>query len=170
MKYDPSIHHRRSIRFKGYDYSQPGAYFITICTHQKKCLFGKVFDGQMQLNNFGNIVQFHWRSLEKHHSHIRLDQFVVMPNHFHGIIIINKNVDAAIGQQQKAMPEIIRGFKTFSARQVNKVRHQSGVPLWQRNYYERIIRNEEELDRVQKYIINNPRNWTKDRESNLHSE
>lgn len=166
MKYNPNIHHRRSIRLKGYDYLQPGGYFITICTHQRKCLFGEVVDGQMLLNNLGNIVQSHWCRLEKHHSHIRLDEFVVMPNHFHGIIIIGENVciDAAV-EPKKGIPEIIRGFKTFSARQINKIRHQSGIPLWQRNYYERIVRNKEELNHIQKYIVNNPRNWTRDREA-----
>jgi putative transposase len=91
-----------------------------------------------------------------------------MPNHFHGIIIINKNmvIDTASDRQQTGIPKIIRGFKTFSARQINKVRHQQGVPLWQRNYYERIVRDEQELNRIQTYIINNPQNWTKDREAN----
>jgi REP element-mobilizing transposase RayT len=168
MKYNPNIHHRRSIRLKGYDYSQPGAYFITICTHLRERIFGEIVDGKMQLNQFSKIVQSHWRNLEKYHSHIQLDEFVVMPNHFHGIIIINKNmmVDTASDRKQTGVPEVIRGFKTFSARQINKIRHQSGIPLWQRNYYERIIRDEEELSQIQKYIINNPQNWTKDREAN----
>ncbi len=168
MKYNPNIHHRRSIRLKGYDYSQPGAYFITICTHQKECLFGEIIDEQMQLNHFGKIVQSHWQSLEKYHSHIQLDKFVVMPNHFHGIIIINDNVapDAASNNKKTGIPEFFRGFKTFSARQINKARHQPGIPLWQRNYYERIIRDEEELNQIKKYIINNPQNWTQDRETN----
>ena len=160
MKYNPNIHHRRSIRLKGYDYSRPGAYFITICTHQRKCLFGEVIDGRMQLNNLGNIVRSHWCRLEKHHAHICLDEFVVMPDHFHGIIIIKNLGSHAAGDRQKGIPEIIRGFKTFSARQVNKVRHVSGVPLWQRNYYERIVRNESELSNIKKYILNNPQNWT----------
>lgn len=168
MKYNPHIHHRRSIRLKGYDYSRPGAYFITICTHQRECLLGEIIDGQIQLNQFGKIVQYHWQNLEKHHSHIQLDEFVVMPNHFHGIIIINTKLDTdtSINIQQTAIPEIIRGFKTFSARQINKLRHQPGVPLWQRNYYERIIRDEEELNQIKKYIINNPQNWEKDLEAN----
>ena len=160
MKYDPRIHHRRSIRLKGYDYSKPGAYFITICTHQRKRLFGEVVDGQMQLNNLGNIARSHWCRLEKHHAHIRLDEFVVMPDHFHGIVIIkNLGIDAKSDRQYKAIPEIIRGFKTFSARQINRTRQVSGVPLWQRNYYERIVRNESELNNIQKYILNNPQNW-----------
>jgi REP element-mobilizing transposase RayT len=167
MKYNPDIHHRRSIRLKRYDYSQAGTYFITICTHQRKCLFGEIVDGQMQLNQFGQIVQSHWQNLAKHHFHIVLDEFVVMPDHFHGIIIIkNLNVDRQNNLQQKGIPEIIRGFKTFSARQINKLRHQSGVPLWQRNYYERIIRDEEQLNRVKRYIINNPQNWQKDVKAN----
>ncbi len=164
MKYNPNIHHRRSIRLKGYDYSQPGAYFITICTHQRECLFGEILNGQMQLNNFGRIIQLHWSNLQKHHLHIKLDEFVVMPNHLHGIIILfndrygndvqmsvgaglndtftsqtdqmtikpapTATIDELINYQQKGIPEILRGFKTFSARQLNNIRCQQGVPLW----------------------------------------
>ncbi|MDF5723751.1 MAG: hypothetical protein PUP91_25460 [Rhizonema sp. PD37] len=192
MKYNPNIHHRRSIRLKGYDYSQPGAYFITICTHQRECLFGEILNGQMQLNNFGRIIQLHWGNLQKHHLHIKLDEFVVMPNHLHGIIILFNeiqmfvgaglnatftsqtektiikpaptaaNIGKSINYQQKGIPEILRGFKTFSARQINNILCQQGVPLWQRNYYEHIIRNESELNRIREYIVNNPQKWTED--------
>ena len=184
MKYNPNIHHRRSIRLKGYDYSQPGAYFITICTHQRECLFGEIIDGQMHLKNFGRIIQIHWGNLQKHHLHIKLDEFVIMPNHLHGIIILfNDSVGAGLNDtftsqteqmtikpapativqstnyQQKGIPEIIRGFKTFSARQINNIRSQKGVPLWQRNYYEHIIRNESDLNRIREYIVKNPQKW-----------
>jgi len=89
MKYDPDIHHRRSIRLKHYDYSQPGAYFVTIVTHQRQCLFGKNFNGKMQLNECGEITNQFWMEIPKHYPHASLDEFVIMPNHIHGIIILN---------------------------------------------------------------------------------
>lgn len=93
MPYDPNIHHRRSIRLQGYDYSQTGAYFITICTHKHKCLFGEITNGEMQLNDAGLIVQYIWNDLINHIFGIVLDKFIVMPNHIHGIIIINPFVE-----------------------------------------------------------------------------
>jgi len=89
MKYDPDIHHRRSIRLKHYDYSQPGAYFVTIVTHQRQCLFGKNFNGKMQLNECGEITNQFWMEIPKHYPDASLDEFVIMPNHIHGIIILN---------------------------------------------------------------------------------
>jgi REP element-mobilizing transposase RayT len=91
MKYDPQKHHRRTIRLKGHDYTSPGAYFITICTHQRQCLFGKIVDGKMQLNEFGNWVDACWKRLPTHFSHLQLDRFVVMPNHIHGILVLTHN-------------------------------------------------------------------------------
>ncbi len=93
MKYDPEKHHRRSIRLGGYDYSQPGAYFITLCTHNRQCLFGDVVNGKMVLNGYGKIVEHCWLEIPQHFEHVELDEYVVMPNHIHGIIII-KNVGA----------------------------------------------------------------------------
>ncbi|MCP9469504.1 MAG: hypothetical protein NNA31_05825 [Nitrospira sp.] len=88
MKYDPEKHHRRSIRLKGYDYSQDGAYFVTICTHNRVCLFGEVVDGELRLNELGEIVAWTWRDLPNHVPNVELDAFVVMPNHVHGIVVI----------------------------------------------------------------------------------
>ena len=184
MKYDPAKHHRRSIRLQRYDYSQAGAYFITICTWQRQCLFGEIINGEMQLSPWGEIVNLHWQNLPKYHRHLELDEFVIMPNHLHGIIVlINHNsVQNSVGagladisgkkqttsqqnapspmlQQQnksKNLPEILRGFKTFSARRINQLRRTFGVPVWQRNYYEHIIRNEESLQYIRQYTINNP--------------
>jgi REP element-mobilizing transposase RayT len=91
MKYDPQKHHGRSIRLKGHDYTSPGAYFITICTHQRQCLFGEIIDGEMQLNEFGKWVDACWKRLPTHFPHLQLDRFVVMPNHIHGILTLTPN-------------------------------------------------------------------------------
>lgn len=185
MKYNSNKHHRRSTRLKNYDYSTPGAYFITICTHQRECLFGEIVDGAMQLNRLGLVVAAHWKNLPKYHPRLKLDEFVVMPNHVHGIIFLadpfvgagfddhlngltNNTLakpaptDAALPTQGHSISEIIRGFKTFSARQINQIRHITGVPVWQRNYYDRIIRNETSLQQIRQYIDNNPLSWQQD--------
>lgn len=185
--YNPAIHHRRSIRLQGYDYSQAGAYFITICTHKRECLFGNVGAGsqpaqpasglqtkdragleraglepaptqdidQMVLNEYGKIVQHTWEDLPNHVGEIVLDAFVIMPNHVHGIIVMG-------GSGTCQLSEIVRQLKTFSARRINKKRGTHGLPVWQRNYYEHIIRDEDDLDRVREYIVNNPANWQSD--------
>jgi putative transposase len=158
MKYDPNIHHRRSIRLVGYDYARSGAYFITICTHDRQCIFGDIVDGEMNLNELGNIVRSDWLNLGKHHPNVEIDELVVMPNHLHGIICLDDRSD----DRAKSISEIMRGFKTFSARKINKLFGQKGTPIWQRNYYERIVRTEEELENTRNYIINNPMNWHTD--------
>ncbi|UBF27441.1 transposase [Kovacikia minuta CCNUW1] len=185
MKYDPDKHHRRSIRLQGYDYASAGAYFITICTHQRQCLFGAVVAGEMRLNEFGQIARSHWLKLPNYHSHLRLDEFVVMPNHLHGILVVADSpvgagfdvqsmvhtdnplakpapTDALQQTSHHGIPEIIRGFKTFSARRINQIRRVSRTPVWQRNYYEHIIRDESSLERLRQYIHNNPQSWQQD--------
>jgi len=172
MRYDPQKHHRRSIRLKGYDYSQAGAYFITICTKDRACLFGEVVDGEMRLNALGQIVQDVWHDLPNH-VNVVLDAFVVMPNHVHGIVIIPDDTVVVVGAGSEpaptttrhGLPEIVRQFKTFSARRINELRGTPGLPVWQRNYYEHIIRNEESLHRIRAYIANNPLKWALDREN-----
>jgi putative transposase len=164
MKYDPDFNHRQSIRLNGYDYSTSGAYFITICTYEREYLFGDIVDGIMELNIFGNVARSHWQHLSQHHPNIIMDESIVMPNHLHGIIILESSTD-----YKKSIPEIIRGFKTFSAKAINKERGLRGVPVWQRNYYDHIIRNELELDRVRQYIINNPQNWDTDKNNQNQS-
>ncbi len=176
---------RRSIRLKGYDYSQPGAYFVTIVTQDRACLFGAVVDGAMRLNAFGEIVTWTWYDLPNHAPNVALDAFVVMPNHVHGIVVItdlptitagagsepvptDRNIAAvtaaAMAVKRYALPEIIRQFKTFSARRINQHRGTPGAPVWQRNYYEHIIRNEESLNRIRQYIADNPQCWAGERE------
>ena len=277
MKYDPQKHHRRSIRLKGHDYTSPGAYFITICTHQRHCLFGEIVDGEMQLNEFGKWVDACWNRLPTHFPHLQLDRFVVMPNHIHGILTLTPNPSepppshgrgAAFGRPStqlspisrpnatpgsespvcpnatpgsenpvcpnatpgsespvcpnatpgsenpkrsrsvdsvypNAMPglgqplinesepgvafgremgvngvndlpnaaplragsvgAIVLNFKSVTARRINQMRKMTSVPVWQRNYYEHIIRDDIALANIQRYIDDNPRSWWQDR-------
>ena len=177
------IHHRRSIRLKFYDYTQAGAYFVTICTHGRECLFGFIENGKMVLNEYGRIVDFTWNDLVNHNSNIGLGEYAIMPNHFHGIIVINPVgagskpalVDGAGLDKAGLEPaptnhglfEIVRQFKTFSARRINELRHSPGVPVWQRNYYEHVIRNEADYNRIAEYVAINPLKWLED---TLHPE
>jgi putative transposase len=172
MKYNPDFNHRQSIRLKGYDYSASGAYFITICTHEREHLFGDIVNKTIELNIFGDIARSHWQQLSQYHSNIIMDESIVMPNHLHGIIILESSIFHEKGyanDNTKSISEIIRGFKTFSAKAINKKRGLRGVPVWQRNYYDHIIRDELELDCVRQYIINNPRNWDADKNNQTQS-
>lgn len=179
-------HHRRSIRLKGYDYSQPGAYFATICTYNKKCVFGDVIDGNNHLNGFGKIVEKEWLKTFDMRKNLKLDGYVVMPNHLHGIIMIEGRgvlQYTQLGTLQRAptyehfgkpvsssIPTIIRLFKSTTTKQINQLRQTPGMYLWQRNYYEHIIRSENELNQVREYINNNPLQWQFDRENPLHEK
>ena len=179
MKYNSNIHHRHSIRLKGYDYSQAGLYFVTICVQNRECIFGEIIDNEMQLNENGKIVQMVWNELPQHYHHIELGEFVVMPNHIHGIVIINDVVVGAgvVGvvraglkpapTANHGLPEIVRALKTFSARKINELQNTRGEKLWQRNYWEHIIRDEQSYLRIADYIVNNPINWKNDK---LHSD
>lgn len=191
MKFDPRKHRRRSIRLKGYDYSQPGAYFITVCTYLRECMLGEVINGEMRLNELGQFVHRVWRGLPKHYPNVVLDAFCVMPNHFHGIIILTVDDQSCRGESQTrpyrhdltnqtqsdliqtypkrhGLPEIVRALKSFSSRHINQWRDSTGTPVWQRNYYESIIRNERQLNAIQKYIHENPNNWEKDMDNPKH--
>ncbi len=169
MKFNPDSHHRRSIRLKEYDYSQPGAYFITICTKNRECLFGEIVDGGMELNDLCKIVVECWEDLPNHYPYIELDTFVIMPNHIHGIIVRYDDVGAGLKpaptKKRHGLHEIIRALKTFSSRRINLIRNTVGTPVWQRNYYEHIIRNEKSLFEIRQYIINNALLWADDEEN-----
>lgn len=179
MNYDPERHHRRSIRLKEYDYAQAGGYFITLCTHDRVCLFGEVANGEMRLNGLGQIVQTAWNDLPEHYAAVQLDAFVVMPNHLHGILFIlddPSGIGAGVAgaglkpapagnRRRHGLPEMVRAFKTFSARRINAIRRTPGTPVWQRNYYEHVIRNEESLQRIRQYVLDNPARWEYDREN-----
>ena len=158
MPHDPSPR-RHSLRLQGYDYSQAGAYFITVCTHKRLLLFGDVIEGNVRVNDIGTIVHQSWDNLPNHYPGIELDAFIVMPNHVHGIIMLSDE-----GNTRHGIPEIVRGFKTFSARTANEYR-RSRAALWQRGYYEHVIRDERALNRVRAYIANNSVRWTDDPEN-----
>ncbi|MDP9372578.1 MAG: transposase [Chloroflexota bacterium] len=185
MGYDPRVHHRRSIRLKGYDYSQPGAYFVTICVRWRERLLGEVVDGETRPNAYGAIVARCWDDLPRHYPTVELDAFVVMPNHIHGIIVLTDPLPNDVGaglkpapppdggtparmregveeESRQALSEIVRAFKTFSARRINEARGAVGTPVWQRGYWDHIIRNERSLRRFQTYIIDNPARWEMD--------
>jgi REP-associated tyrosine transposase len=176
MTYDSGHHHRRSIRLPGYDYSQPGAYFVTACTHGGGPLFGEVIDGVMHANRFGRIVQACWFDLPRHDRHVVLDECVVMPTHAHMILVLAGNPAQAVPATEDAptsdqphaptrrgLPEVVRSLKTFSSQRINALRCTPGAPVWQRNYYERIIRNDRALEAIRKYVRDNPLRWHLDR-------
>jgi putative transposase len=234
MTYNPAIHHRRSIRLKGYDYTQAGAYFVTSVTQGRECLFGRVVDGDMQLNDAGHMVERWWAELANKYPHVIPDAAIVMPNHFHGIIVITDgpvdddmdvgdvgadlrvrpprvrpprvrpNTDAGADVDGRAMgahgmgahigaplqsndagapvrvdprvrpdagvPQIVQWFKTMTTNEyIRGVKNLGWTPfpgkLWQRNYYEHIIRDENAHNRIRQYIVNNPAQWGSDNEN-----
>jgi REP element-mobilizing transposase RayT len=192
MPFDPETHHRRSIRIAGYDYTQCGAYFVTICSHGREELFGEVIDGHMQVNAFGCIVAREWLRTAEIRQYVQLhtDEFVVMPNHVHGIIWIVDDADDAgtrsdtgaryhVGARRRrapttqttehfgkpvsgSIPTIIRAFKSATTKRINTMRGTPSAPVWQRNYYEHIIRTEDTLDTIRAYIQTNPQSWAQD--------
>ena len=201
MSYNPEIHHRRSIRLKEFDYSQAGAYFVTICAQNRECLFGDVTDGKLILNDAGKKVQNLWSDLPWRFSSITLDVFIIMPNHIHGIIMINamnkykgeykegehkvrpyrilNNLDRRgescirpsyvhpRGTSNNSIGRVIQAFKSITIHQyIFGVKQHNWQPfhgkLWQRNYYEHIIRDERDLNQIRDYIINNPIKWALD--------
>ena len=160
LKPAPALHHRRSIRLRGYDYTLAGAYFVTICTQARVCLFGDIVVDKMRLNAAGQLLQAAWDALPDHYPHVELDEFVIMPNHVHGIIVLNS--DPAVTTTRHGLPEIVRALKTFSSRHINEQNQTEGVQLWQRNYWEHVIREESELNSIREYIQNNPLQWEMD--------
>lgn len=176
-------YHRRSIRLNGYNYSSKGLYFVTVCTQDRKCLFGEIIEQQIHLNDYGNIVQNEWLKTPSVRANVVSDEFVIMPNHVHGIIIITDKTDPGdtsktdrrgvsqyaptirFRSPSQTIGSIIRGFKSTATKQINILRKTPHLPIWQRNYYEHIIRGEGELNRIRQYIIDNSLNWASDKEN-----
>jgi REP element-mobilizing transposase RayT len=184
MKYNPQIHHRQSIRLKGYDYTQPGAYFVTFCTYQRAEIFGQVIDGEMKLSALGEIVREEWLRSAEIRKEIRLfeDEFMIMPNHLHGINWIVESVGAdgvrpfissgrtasaptgvSLWRAPRSLGSFIAGFKASVTSRAERELNMTGI--WQRNYYDHIIRNDRELTNIRWYIRNNPLNWQLDRDN-----
>ena len=179
MKFDPDKHHRRSIRLKDYDYSQNGAYFVTLSTQNRDYLFGEIVDGVMQLNSLGEIVKAEWINTGEMRPRILIDTFVIMPNHVHGILIIDDcrgtlqrapteralTVERFGNPTSDSIPTIVRLYKSATTKRINLLRETPGIAVWQRNYYEHIIRNEVELSHIREYIQINPARWANDKEN-----
>ncbi len=235
MRYNPEIHHRRSIRLRGYDYSQNGLYFITIITKNRQNIFGSITNGIMQLNLQGQIAHTAWQQTAQIRPEIRLHEHIIMPNHMHGIIEIAINVRAhrmrpidgiglrhidgnikplesidhnisgksidfnefddllgiqrgrmrcaptlgdlgdlenqgESGRRISTLGDILRGYKSSVTKQINQLQDTPGIAVWQRNYYEHIIRNEKAYCNISHYIKNNPRKWQRDQLSSLIAE
>jgi REP element-mobilizing transposase RayT len=188
MKYNPDIHHRRSIRLREYDYASTGAYFVTVCAQGRECLFGEIVDGEMRLNDAGRMVDEWWLKLPGKFPMLTLDEYVVMPNHFHGVIT---NVGAppcgcpdvpqhgcapSMSKPERSykvdptLGDVMDWFKTMTTNAYIKGVKQLNWPpfpgrLWQRNYYERVIRDERELAGIREYILCNPMKWEQDGEN-----
>ncbi len=211
-RYNPAIHHRRSIRLQDYDYSQAGAYFITICVQNRECLFGEITNRAMKMNDIGRMVQTIWDEIPSRFDGLELNTSIVMPNHIHGIITLNRRGESCIrpscirppcihhpgippatdqstdqidgvhrnnkgdhkdrphggGTLPGTVGRIIQAFKSISTHEYTVGVKNSGWPpfpgkLWQRNYWEHIIRNETELNHIKEYILNNPTQWESDK-------
>ena len=178
MKYDLEIHRRRSIRLKGYDYSQSGAYFVTIVAWGREKLFGEIVDGKLRLNAFGDIVRMEWERTPEIRHEVELGAYVVMPNHFHGIIIFTNDGVGAIRRvapttmrtlQSGSLGAVMAQFKSIVTKQINTLRGTPKMPVWQRNYFEHILRNADEANQIHLYIESNPVNWAEDDENRYFS-
>ncbi len=186
MKYNPGIHHRRSIRLQGYDYSRAGLYFVTICTRDRLCLFGKIQNGKMILNDAGTMIERQWQELINHFEKNKLHEFIVMPNHFHGIIEFpvgvplvgtqnvfggTRDVPQTTGQPQGIAPtvgNVVGAFKSLSTNEyIRNVKKNDWQPfnkkLWQRNFYEHIVRDHGSYRQIAEYIQTNPLQWQEDK-------
>lgn len=152
-----------STRLKDWDYSSSGYYFVTICTKNRECIFGDVVNGQMRLSEIGEIVTEEWQKTEQIRENVKLDEWIIMPNHIHGITAIGNNVethcDASL-QKKNNLSFIIRGFKSTTTKRI----HMAGYSnfAWQSRFYEHIIRNENSLQKIREYINNNPIKWELD--------
>lgn len=189
MKYDPKIHHRRSIRLRGHDYTQAGEYYVTLCVKDRECLLGEILRDHVKLSRIGEIAKECWEEIPKHFPNAALDEYVIMPNHVHGIIILGNPVGTrhavsqrdtapqlhAVSQRERfgkpvpgSLSTIMRSFKSAASKGI----HSKGYSAfaWQSRFYEHVIRNAKDLDRIRNYILDNPCTWSKDENfsANIH--
>ena len=171
-------HRRKSIRLRGYDYTRAGAYFVTICTKGRACLFGEVVNDEVHLSAAGAIVQDEWLWTPVVCPYMHLDAFVIMPNHFHGTIVLDPGQGTACHAPtmerfgvpvDRSLPTIIRAFKSASTREINRMTRILGVSVWQRRFCEPVIRDDRDLERIRAYIVNNPSQWPSDVEHPVSS-
>lgn len=178
MKYDPEKHHRRSIRLKNFDYSSEGAYFVTVCIQDRNCLFGEIIDACLRLNGAGLSICKALIDLPSNCLGLEIDEFIVMPNHVHAIFILRSpsvSINPCDGpflllKKPLTLFDVVYSFKSWTTKlYLDGVKQKGWTPfpgrLWQRNYYEHIIRDETELTTLREYIVNNPNNWPDDEEN-----
>ena len=193
VKFDPQKHHRRSTRLQGYDYASIGGYFVTIVAWRRECLFGGVVNGEIRLNKVGKIVEWEWLEIPKRLSYVTLGAHMVMPNHFHGTLFFHENVGATHrgqtlsksggkpyqivsmggidgsplprGPKPASLGAIIAQFKSRTTKRIWKIPEFKETPIWQRNYYEHVIRNVKDLQNITDYIETNPMSWDEDNEN-----
>ena len=169
VNYDPKKHDRRSIRLKGYDYSSPGQYFVTICVRNGVCSLGDIVDGEMIYSDYGRIVAKTWLWLAEQYDYVSLDEWGLMPNHMHGILDYADNtIDRGASRTaptviRKPLGHIVGAFKTVSTKEINELRGTPGAPFWQRDFWDHIIRNERALNAIREYMGNNPICWEADK-------
>jgi len=202
--YNPDIHHRRSVRLRSFDYSSAGAYFVTVCVQNRECLFGTIKDGQAELNDAGKMIRETWLQMPLRYPGTNVDVHVTMPNHFHGVIILNVGAPPcgcpSVGFSNKghpqggaptlslskeahprevdstvSLPDIVHRFKSLTTTRYREGVLQNGwAPfpgrLWQRNYYEHVIRNEDDLNHIREYIADNPLKWNSDENNPLNQK
>jgi len=156
-------HHRKPNRLADYNYSLPGFYFITICTKNMENCLGTIHSGKCIPSAIGLVVNWHWQRIPQHYPHVHLDDFQLMPDHLHGIIIVNEcfQSDAGIARQRMLIPRVVGSFKKFVTLQIRREITQNFK--WQRSYYDHVIRNEKSLEKIREYILSNPENWEQDR-------
>jgi putative transposase len=171
MAFDADKHQRSSARLKTFDYTSNAAYFVTVCTFSREHLFGQIVDAEMQLNDVGRIVWECWNVIPEHFPHVELDAFIAMPDHVHGIVLISQpsetNVrtsplrpDTALerpnGPKKRSLGSIVGSFKSAASKRINESRGLPGTPVWQRSYWDRVIRDDRELEETRSYILENP--------------
>lgn len=162
---------RKSIRLQEYDYTRAGTYFVTLCAHQRECVFGNIVVDQIHLSPIGAIVQDEWLWSPLIRTYMHLDAFVITPNHVHGIIVLDPEQGTARraptsercgAPVERSLPTIVRAFKSASTSEINRMRNTPGAPVWQRSFYEHVICDDRDLERIRTYIINNPSQWRTD--------
>lgn len=161
---------RRSMRLKKYDYSQSGSYYITLCVKNRLCLFGEIRNQEMQLNDLGKTITQCWDWLQQQYKYVHVAEYIVMPDHTHAIIAINaypggSRTAPTDHGRSKSLGRLVGAFKTVSTKKINALRQTPGFDLWQRNYYEHVVRDETELHELRRYIRENPIKWDIDPEN-----
>ena len=162
------MYSRKSPRLRGYDYTQHGVYFVTICTHRLAPKFGRVVDGNSLLNDLGELVDKEWRKTAELRPTVEVGLYVVMPNHIHGILFISEGQNTGLSTGKatllaNSLGSIVAQFKSVVTKRSRKLANPPNLPIWKRNYFDHIVRNEQDLERIQRYIIANPARWNEDR-------